>query len=64
MNYSLALYIATCIMQFIILTNITLLNSQWNGIMMWLCTGIFIFSTAVFISSKSNKRGSNEGNPK
>ncbi|MFJ6266394.1 hypothetical protein [Lysinibacillus xylanilyticus] len=58
MNYPLALYIATCFMQFIILINITLFNGQWNGITMWLCTGIFIFSTAVFVSRKSNKRRS------
>ncbi|PJO45027.1 hypothetical protein [Lysinibacillus xylanilyticus] len=58
MNYPLALYLATCFMQFIILINITLFNSQWDGITMWLCTGIFIFSTAVFVSSKSNKRRS------
>ncbi|MEY9976513.1 hypothetical protein [Lysinibacillus sp. RC79] len=60
MNYPLALYLATCVMQFIILINVTIFNSQWNGIMMWLCTGIFIFSTAVFIASRSNKRSSNE----
>jgi len=60
MNYPLALYIATCVMQFIILTNITIFNGQWDGITMWLCTGMFIFSTAIFISSRSNKRSSNE----
>ncbi|KMY32283.1 hypothetical protein ACZ11_09055 [Lysinibacillus xylanilyticus] len=58
MNYPLALYLATCFMQFIILINITLFNSQWDGMTMWLCTGIFIFSTAIFVSSKSNKRRS------
>ncbi|GAB0168027.1 hypothetical protein LSPCS325_14640 [Lysinibacillus sp. CTST325] len=60
MNYPLALYITICVMQFIVLTNITIFNGQWNGITMWLCTGIFIISTAVFISSRSIKRSSNE----
>ncbi|MGE7947074.1 hypothetical protein [Lysinibacillus sp. NPDC093688] len=59
MNHSLVLYIATCIMQLIILTNITLLNGQWNGITMWLCTGIFMFSSAIFALSRLYKKSSN-----
>jgi len=66
MNHSLVLYIAICIMQLIILTNITLLNGQWNGITLWLCTGIFIFSSAIFALSRLNKQiqMSNKDNPK
>ncbi len=42
-------------MQIIILTNITLFGGQWNGITMWLCTAIFIFSSTVFGLSRKNK---------
>lgn len=44
--------ISICLIQFCILTNITLLNGEWDGITMWVCTGIFIFSCAVFGSSR------------
>ena len=45
-------FILICLMQLCILTNVTLLNGEWNGITMWLCTGIFIFSCAIFASSR------------
>lgn len=60
MNHSLVLYIANCLMQLIILTNITLLNGQWDGIALWLCTGIFIFSSAIFALSRLDKKISND----
>ena len=52
MKHSLILFISICLMQLCILTNVTLLNGEWNGITMWLCTGIFIFSCAIFSSSR------------
>lgn len=45
------LYISICLMHFVILSNITIFNGEWNGITMWLCTGIFLVATALFISA-------------
>lgn len=56
MNHSLILYISICLLQLIILTNITLLNSKWDGIMLWLCTAIFIFASTIFGLSRLNKK--------
>ena len=59
MRYNLVLYISICLMQVIILTNITLFDGQLNGITMWLCTAIFIFTSTVFgLSRKNNKNSS------
>lgn len=62
MKYTLVLFISVCLMQIIILTNITLFDGQLNGITMWLCTAVFIFSATVFglsrkpvMDSKRNK---------
>jgi len=52
MTYNLVLFISICLMQIIILTNITLFDGQLSGITMWLCTAIFIFSATVFGLSK------------
>ncbi|WP_342601120.1 hypothetical protein MHB48_09050 [Psychrobacillus sp. FSL H8-0483] len=57
-RYNIILYIAIVLMQLIILTNITLLDGSWNGITMWLCTGIFIFATTIFLLSKSQEQKS------
>ena len=54
MKYTMILYIAICVMFFTVLTNWTLLDSSWNGIAMWLCTGVFIFATTIYLSSKRN----------
>lgn len=54
MRHSLFLYISICLMQLCILTNVTLLDGKWNGITMWLCTGIFIFASAVFSQSRKD----------
>lgn len=59
MKHSLILFISICLMQLCILTNVTLLNGEWNGITMWLCTGIFIFSCAIFASSRIDKSKKN-----
>jgi hypothetical protein len=36
------------------LTNITLFNGEWNGIAMWLSTGLFIAGTAYFFMSRDS----------
>ena len=56
LNYSLILYISICFMQLIILTNVTLLNNEWDGIMMWFCTAVFIFSSTIYGLSRQNKK--------
>ena len=53
MKHNLILYIAVCLLFFITLTNITLFDGEWNGIAMWLSTGVFIFATATFGFSKN-----------
>lgn len=50
------LYIIIILMQFITLTNITLLNGEWNGIAMWLSTGLFIAGTAFFLMNRKANR--------
>ncbi|MEG0384110.1 MAG: hypothetical protein RR642_05080 [Solibacillus sp.] len=52
MNPIRGLYISICLMQLVLLSSITLFGSEWNGISMWLCTGIFVVATAIFISVK------------
>lgn len=59
MKHSLILYISVCLMQLCILTNITLLNGEWNGITMWLCTGIFIFASTIFGLSRKDASKNN-----
>ena len=57
MKHSLILFIAICLMQLCVLTNITLLNGEWDGITLWLCTGIFIFACAIFgLSRKESSK--------
>ncbi|TSI10680.1 hypothetical protein [Lysinibacillus sp. BW-2-10] len=55
MKHNLVLYVSICLMQLTILTNITLLNGEWNGITMFLCTSIFVFASAVFGLSRQAK---------
>ena len=57
MKHSLILFIAICLMQLCVLTNITLLNGEWNGITLWVCTGIFIFACTIFgLSRKESSK--------
>jgi len=37
------------IMHFINLSNITLFDGKWNGIAMWVNTGLFIVAIAIFL---------------
>ncbi|MER1987401.1 MAG: hypothetical protein ABS948_16090 [Solibacillus sp.] len=56
MKHTTLLYIIICLMQFAILTNFTVLNSEWNGITMMICTGLFIVASAVFGVSRQKKQ--------
>lgn len=46
------LYVILAAIFFVNLTNMTLLNNEWNGIAMWLNTGIFVAGTAYFLLSR------------
>ena len=46
------LYVILVAIFFVNLTNMTLFNNEWNGIVMWLNTGLFIAGTAYFLLSK------------
>ncbi len=59
MKHSLILFIAICLMQLCVLTNITLLNGEWNGITLWVCTGIFIFACTIFGLSRKESSKNN-----
>lgn len=39
-------------MQIVVLTNVTLFDSKWNGIMMFICTGLFILGTYFYVKGK------------
>lgn len=52
------LYILFAAIHLVHLTNYTLLNGEWNGIVMWLSTGLFIGGTAYY---GMNKRGNQKG---
>ncbi|MFJ7666406.1 hypothetical protein ACIQXI_04820 [Lysinibacillus sp. NPDC097195] len=54
MKHSLVLFISICLMQICILTNITLLKGEWDGITLWLCTAIFIFASTIFGFSRKD----------
>ncbi|MFJ8262059.1 hypothetical protein ACIQ4I_08910 [Rummeliibacillus sp. NPDC094406] len=43
------LYIVIVLMQFVVLTNVTLFHSKWNGFMMFICTGLFILGTYFYL---------------
>lgn len=47
------LYAVVVALFFVNLANMTLFNSEWNGITMWINTGLFIVGTAYFIVSKN-----------
>lgn len=59
MRHSLILFISICLMQLCILTNITLLDGEWDGITMWLCTGIFIVACTIFGLSRKDASKNN-----
>jgi hypothetical protein len=48
------LYVILIAIFLVNLTNITLFNGEWNGIAMWLSTGLFIAGTAYFFMSRDS----------
>lgn len=52
MKKIIGLYVILVAMFLVNLTNITLFSGEWNGIAMWVSTGLFIAGTAYFLMSK------------
>lgn len=55
MKATTGLYIIIMLMHLITLTNMTLLNGEWNGIAMWLTTGLFIAGTAFYLMTRKKE---------
>lgn len=53
MKYVNGLYVTIVLMQFTVLTNATLLDNNYSGIVMFVCTGLFIIGTAFYVSAKN-----------
>lgn len=56
----IGLYIILLSLYFVNLTNITLFNGKWDGIGIWLNTGLFIAGTAYFLMSRETTRKNSE----
>lgn len=54
MKEIMGLYMILIAIYFVNLTNITLFNAEWNGIAMWLSTGLFIAGTAYYLMSRDS----------
>ncbi|WP_198166203.1 MULTISPECIES: hypothetical protein [Sporosarcina] len=54
MKEIMGLYVILIAIYFVNLTNITLFNAEWNGIAMWLSTGLFIAGTAYYLMSRES----------
>lgn len=54
MKEIMELYVILIAIYFVNLTNITLFNAEWNGIAMWLSTGLFIAGTAYYLMSRES----------
>ena len=48
------LYVILAAIYFVNLTNMTLFNNEWNGIAMWLNTGLFVAGTTYFLLSRDS----------
>ena len=48
------LYVILAAIFFVNLTNMTLFNNEWNGIAMWLNTGLFVAGTTYFLLSRDS----------
>lgn len=49
------LYILFVLIHLINLANITLFNNEWNGITLWLSTGLFIAGTSFYLLNRKAK---------
>lgn len=47
-----AMFWLATLMQFVVLMNVTVFDGEWDGIMMWLTTGLFIGICAVYASER------------
>ncbi|WP_100010025.1 hypothetical protein [Lentibacillus sediminis] len=56
MKHVNGLYVTLVLMQFTVLTNATILDNQYAGITMFLCTGVFIVGTAFYVSEKNRDK--------
>lgn len=54
MKEIIGLYVILNALYFVNLTNITLLNGDWDGIAMWLNTGLFIAGTVYYLMSRES----------
>lgn len=61
MKPTAGLYIFFVAVYFVNLTNLTLLNGEWNGIAMWLNTGLFIAGTSYYLVKRNSDEKSIEG---
>lgn len=52
MKEIIGLYVILIAMFFVNLANITLFNGEWNGIALWINTGLFIVGTTYFLMSR------------
>lgn len=48
-------YILFAILYLVNLANLTLFKGEWNGLTMWLSTGLFIIGTVYYIVSRTDK---------
>ena len=48
------LYVILAAIFFVNLTNMTLFNNEWNGIAMWLNTGLFVAGTTYYLLSRDS----------
>ena len=48
-------YVLFSILFIVNLANLTLFKGEWNGITMWLSTGLFLIGTVYYVMSKTDK---------
>ena len=56
MKTSTGLFILIVIMHFVSLSNITLFDGRWNGLVMWLNTGLFMAAIAFYFMGRANSK--------
>jgi len=56
MKTTTGLYLFFIAIHFVNLTNLTLFKGEWNGIAMWLNTGLFIAGTAYYLLNRNADR--------
>ncbi len=51
-----AMFWLAALMQFVVLMNVTVFNGDWDGIMMWLTTLLFLGICSVYASETMKRR--------